>query len=101
MAGAAQNRSDQTSSIGGPCMPDCNTIMALVLNDRLCCAPTVQEALTANGCVIRTRLGIHEGCENKGLILLQVCGSEDEVAGLESDLKRISGVSVSSMRIEL
>jgi hypothetical protein len=82
-------------------MPTCNTIMALVLDDRLCYAPAVQEKLTANGCVIRVRLGIHEDCDNKGLILLHLCGSEDQVQALTCDLEKIPGVRVSSMKIQL
>ncbi len=81
-------------------MPQCNTIMALVLDDRLCCAPAVQEKLTAHGCVIRVRLGVHEGCDEKGLILLNVCGAEEQVKALAGDLRQVPGVKVSSMQIE-
>lgn len=79
----------------------CPTIMAVVLNNRVNCAPKVQEILTANGCMIQTRLGVHEACEDRGLILLHLCGPDTQVDALERDLIAVPGVRVKRMKIDL
>jgi len=79
----------------------CPTIMAVLLDNRTDCAPRVQQKLTEHGCIIQTRLGIHEGCEDRGLILLNLCGSDDQVTGLEKDLNSIPGVRTRSMKLDL
>ncbi len=77
-----------------------STVMALVLENRLGCAPLVQQLLTSKGCVIRARVGLHESCEDKGLILLHLSGSPEQICELETELGQISGVKVNSMKIE-
>ena len=61
-------------------------IVAMTLKGRANHATQVQQVLTENGCAIRARIGLHEGvqdaCSNEGLILLQVCGSGDDIAAL-------------------
>ncbi len=52
------------------------SIMAIKISPRNEVAPKVQEILTKNGCIIKTRLGLHEttndSCSKSGLILLEL-----------------------------
>jgi hypothetical protein len=75
--------------------------MALRLAQRVASAPEVQQVLTKHGCLIRTRLGLHEiggdFCAEDGLIILQLCAPEAEVEKLKSDLTAVNGVTVKTM----
>lgn len=75
-------------------------ILGIQIQDRVAAAETVQDALTKNGCCIRTRLGLHEvgnTCAPAGLILLELAGDPKEWEKLESDLGALKGISVKSM----
>lgn len=78
---------------------NCSTIIGIRVNERSASAPKVQELLTKNGCMIKTRLGLHEGCANEGLILIQVCGEPQDILELENALRSLPMVKVSSMAI--
>lgn len=79
------------------------TIMAISINPRNEYAPKVQEILTKNGCIIKTRLGLHnleeDNCSRKGLILLELFSKNNEVEELKGELTKIEGVSVKTMTI--
>jgi hypothetical protein len=79
------------------------TIMAIALEARNRFAPNLQEILTKHGCIISMRLGLHEAsknsCSERGLILLQLCGEEEEVSALKEDLSKIEDIEVSTMSI--
>lgn len=79
------------------------TIMAITLEPRTDHAPGLQEVLTKHGCIIKMRLGLHETsdgkCSERGLILLQLCGNNDEVDALKSDLLSVEGVKLNTMTI--
>lgn len=80
----------------------CYHIMGVLVNHRSQKAPKVQEVLTQSGCIIKTRLGLHEAgdvCSEEGLILLQLSGSTEAIAALEKDLNAIEGVSAKMMEI--
>lgn len=74
----------------------CYYVVGIRMDNRVGNALKLQEALTKNGCMIRARLGLHEAseafCANDGLIVLQPCGTPEEVAQLVSDLNGIPGV---------
>ncbi|MPQ42723.1 hypothetical protein [Clostridium tarantellae] len=75
------------------------TIMAIKISPRNDYAPKVQEILTKFGCIIHTRLGLHEAtvnsCSNSGLILLNLISQEvDEIKNLEMQLKKLEGIKV-------
>lgn len=78
-------------------------IMAVAIDPRSEHAPQVQTVLTKHGCIISTRLGLHEiskdYCSNRGLILLHINGETEEVNALEKDLQDIEGVKVKHMTI--
>ena len=73
------------------------TIMAIKLTPRNAAAPKVQEILTKYGCIIQTRLGLHEAskdmCSQSGLILLNLLNDDkDEINRLNAELNSIDGV---------
>ncbi len=71
-------------------------IIGIRLDNRIHNAVKFQETLTKNGCRIRTRLGLHEvsedACSNDGLIILQPCGTKDEVESLVRELNDLEGI---------
>lgn len=75
----------------------CYYVIALRIDNRVNNAMNLQEALTKNGCKIKARLGLHEAgdeaCANDGLIILQPCGSREEVEQLLADLNALAGVT--------
>lgn len=79
------------------------TIMALTIDPRTAHAPQAQTVLTKHGCIIKTRIGLHEvledSCTERGLILLHINSDSDEVEQLEKELKEIEGVTVKSLII--
>lgn len=78
-------------------------IMGVTINLRTAHAPVVQEILTRYGCIIKTRLGLHETdektCSEQGIVLLQLTGSDEEIEKLRDELIDISGVNVNTMQI--
>jgi hypothetical protein len=78
-------------------------VMALSITPRNIHAGEVQNMLTKHGCLITTRIGIHEvtkeSCSQKGLIILHINGSEDEIKVLQKDLNAIDGVSANYMAV--
>jgi len=77
------------------------TIMGIEIEDREKAAVKVQELLTKHGCIIRTRLGLHEvdnQCSAGGLILLEFerkeSGEHDE---LKKELNAIKNVVAKTM----
>jgi len=77
------------------------TIMALTIDPRDDHAPQVQTVLTKHGCIIKTRIGLHEvqenSCSQRGLIILHITSDSEEVEELEKELKDIEGISVKYM----
>lgn len=79
-----------------------NAIMAIRMANRRENADALQKVLTQSGCNIRTRLGLHDAgdvCSNEGLIILQLIGTEEELAHLGELLKTISGLKYNVMEI--
>jgi hypothetical protein len=71
-------------------------ILILSVEKRKDTAVKVQETLTEAGCMIKTRLGIHEGGEgdgcDAGLIILHLEPDTDDVNALAAKLENIKGV---------
>lgn len=78
-------------------------LMGIVIENRRDFAPLVQEILTSFGCIIKTRIGLHEGteeeCSNEGFIILTLKNDEEEIKKLISELKNIEGVRVKNVEI--
>lgn len=78
-------------------------IMAVTIDPRSDHAPQVQTVLTKHGCIIKTRLGLHEvsqnSCSEVGLIILHIHSSLDEIKVLENELLDVEGVKVKYMSL--
>ncbi len=80
------------------------SIMAIKISPRNKIAPTVQEILTKHGCIIKTRLGIHEAsvnsCSKSGLVILDLLNEDkDKIEVLKEDLNSLDGVTAKVMEI--
>lgn len=75
-------------------------ILGIRLDNRTQTAIEFQKTLTHFGCIIKTRLGLHDVSENvcapNGLILLEVIDNE-EAKEFESELRKIDGIEIQSM----
>ncbi len=82
----------------------CNKIIAIRLMQRTASAPAVQETLTRFGCNIKMRLGLHDVgedyCSNEGLVLLQVCGKNEELSHLLDALNELKGVKAKMLDLD-
>jgi len=81
------------------------SIMTVLQPERNVTAPRVQEIFTTFGCIIQVRLGIHEAtmdfCSPQGLIILVLCGSDEEVKAMADQLRAIPSVKVQTMKVEV
>jgi hypothetical protein len=81
------------------------SVMVVLINHRHDAASKVQAVLTGWGCLIKTRLGIHEGvlenCTEHGLMFLDLVGDEAKMQELERKLNVIKGVTATMMTLEL
>ena len=72
-------------------------ILIILIGKRKEEAVKVQQILTAWGCIIKTRLGIHEGvqdnCSNQGLVILELAGTKEQIEELTRKVSVLSGVS--------
>lgn len=72
------------------------SILMVLQSDRKDTAACVQHVFTDFGCIIRTRIGLHDGvgdrCSNAGLILLELVGEAKKQKELSAALRRIRGV---------
>lgn len=78
-------------------------IIAVAMDPRSKVAPGTQEILTKYGCIIKTRLGVHETykdmCSERGLVILLVNGKNEEINALTGELSSVEGIKVNSMKI--
>ncbi len=74
------------------------TVVVAVLKKRRSAAVNFQKVLTDFGCIVKTRLGIHDGvldkCSDTGLIILEIVGSDKEKKGFSAALKKVSGLKI-------
>ncbi len=81
------------------------TVVLILVSNRKEAALKVQQVLTGWGCMIKTRLGIHDGvldqCTETGLLILEVVGEEDRKAEMERKLNVIPGVVAKRVDLEL
>lgn len=80
------------------------SIMAIKISPRNKIAPKFQEILTKNGCIIKTRLGLHEAgsdsCSQCGLILLELLNkNKQDIENLSKELSFLDGVTVKLLEI--
>ena len=76
-------------------------ILGVHITDRLTEVSAFQAILTKFGCIIKTRLGLHEVrddfCARSGMVILELTGSRDEFYKLENELLKIDGLEVKKM----
>lgn len=80
------------------------SIMLIKISPRNEIAPKVQELLTKHGCIIKTRLGLHEAsvnsCSQSGLIILDLLNeNQDEINDLKNNLNNLDGVNAKVVMI--
>ena len=80
-------------------------IMIILVEKRKETANRVQKTLTGWGCLIKTRLGLHEGvldgCTNTGLIMLELVGDVKKHKELKRKLELLPGVGVKLVTVSL
>ncbi len=78
-------------------------VILILIDKRTDAALKVQEVLTEKGCMIKTRLGMHEtsSCAEEGLIFLNVEGSDEEVNELLEELNDIKRVESKLVKMSL
>ncbi len=68
-------------------------------------ADKVQKILTAWGCFIKTRLGIHDGvlenCTDTGLVFIELVGDFEKHGEMERKLNLIKGVDAKLIPLEI
>ncbi|MDR2192515.1 MAG: hypothetical protein LBO62_06530 [Endomicrobium sp.] len=78
-------------------------ILILSVESRNKDALKVQQVLSKAGCIIKTRLGIHEAsedsCSDKGLIILELAGKPSEIKSLISKIDAIKSVKTKFVKI--
>lgn len=79
------------------------TVILIMVANRRESASKVQQILTGWGCMIKTRLGLHDGtlddCTDSGLIILEVVGEEEKKAEMVRKLSVIPGID--ARRVDL
>ncbi len=81
------------------------SIMLILVDHRKEAAPMVQKILTGWGCMIKTRLGIHDGvldnCSESGLIILELVGDKEKQNELNRKLNLVNGVKCKLVELKL
>jgi hypothetical protein len=81
------------------------TLLLILVGKRKETAVKVQQILTAWGCIIKTRLGIHDGvmenCSDEGLLILELYGTEEQKKELARKVELIAGVSSQMVNLSL
>jgi hypothetical protein len=81
------------------------TILLILVGKRKETAVKVQQVLTAWGCIIKTRLGIHDGvmenCTDEGLLILELYGTDEQKEELARKVAVLPGVSSKLVNLSL
>lgn len=81
------------------------SVLLILIGKRKEEAVKVQQILTAWGCIIKTRLGIHDGvlenCSDEGLLILELYGSDEEKQELARKVAVLPGVSSKLVELEV
>ena len=80
-----------------------STIIVISVEKRQEISAKVQEVLTKFGCIIKTRLGLHnsskDSCSSNGLIILECIDNKEEIEKLNDSLLKIEGIKVKIVNI--
>lgn len=81
------------------------TILAVLIDTRHKSALKVQEILTEYGCLIKTRLGLHDvtetSCSNQGLVLLEMIGDKTKIKEMHDKLNKLPSVQAKKIELKL
>ena len=81
------------------------TILTVLISKRKDAAVNVQKILTGWGCIIKTRLGIHDGvlenCSDEGTLILELVGKEEDKSELTRKLSLLKGVTAKRVDLEV
>lgn len=81
------------------------TILLILIGSRKESAVKVQQILTGWGCTIKTRLGLHDGilenCSDSGLLILEICGTDEQNKELARKVSVLPGVSSKLVELEI
>jgi len=80
-------------------------ILAILVGKRKETAVNVQKILTGWGCIIRTRLGLHDGtldnCSESGLIILELVGEQEKMDEMMRKLTLLEDVQAKMVTLSL
>ncbi len=86
-------------------MGDSRSIMAILVSNRATSALEVQKALSENGTLIKTRLGLNDGAvsgaPDSGLIILELVGKQGSKDQLAARLQGLAGVNVKQVELSV
>lgn len=81
------------------------SVLLILIGSRKESAVNVQKVLTGWGCMIKTRLGVHDGvldnCSDQGLLMLELVGDDAQKDELARKLSLIKGVSSKLVHLEV
>ena len=81
------------------------TILLILIGKRKDSTVKVQQILTAWGCNIKTRLGIHDGvlenCSDTGLLILELVGKQKDNKEIARKVALIPGVTSQLVELEV
>lgn len=81
------------------------SVLLVLIGDRKDYAVNVQKVLTGWGCIIKTRLGIHDGvlddCSNQGLLMMELAGTQEQNEELTRKLTLVKGVTAKLVELEV
>lgn len=79
------------------------TIIGIKLNNRIQKSQELQNILSEYGCIIKTRIGLHDinnnKCSENGIILLEIVNDE-LLPKLQKELCSIDGIELQQMAFE-
>ncbi len=80
-------------------------VLLILVDKRKDAAVNVQKTLTGWGCLIKTRLGLHDGvldnCSEHGLIFCEMVGDKDKIKELQRKLNLLKGVKAELVSMSL
>jgi hypothetical protein len=81
------------------------SILIILIGNRKDSAVKIQQILTGWGCTIKTRLGLHDGvldnCSDSGLLILEICGTDEQNHELARKVSVLPGVSSKLVELEV
>lgn len=81
------------------------TVLLVLIGKRNDAAVRVQQVLTGWGCLIKTRLGLHDGvldnCTEHGMLFLELVGEDEKKQELARKLSVLPDVSAKLVELEL